>query len=159
MKLSELKKELNNIEEVRFQLPNGKFVESHFHVTEIGEIVKRFIDCGGTMRNETVVNFQLWSSIDIYHRLGAEKLNSIIELSETKLGIGDHEIEVEYQQGTIAKYSLNFDSDQQCFVLENKQTDCLAKDNCGIPVEKIKTKLVDLVSPEGECCTPGGGCC
>ncbi len=159
MKLSEFKTALSSVEEVKFQLPNGKFVESHFHVTEVGAIEKRFIDCGGTVRNESVVNFQLWSSIDIYHRLGAEKLNGIIELSEKQLGIGDHEIEVEYQQDTIAKFGLEFNEQGKYFRLLSKQTDCLAKDNCGIPVEKVKKQLSALVSTGDNCCSPESGCC
>lgn len=158
MKLLELKSTLENLQEVKFKLPNGEFVESHFHVTEVGEIEKRFIDCGGVLRKETTVNFQLWSSIDFDHRLGVKKLDDIIALSEKQLSIGDHEIEVEYQQGTIAKFGLEFNSTAKHFELTNKQTDCLAKDNCGIPVEKLKVKLSELVSSESSC-TPGGGCC
>ena len=59
MTLSELKTKLNGIQEINFELPNGSFVPKHFHVTEIGQINKHFIDCGGTVRQEKVVNFQL----------------------------------------------------------------------------------------------------
>ncbi len=159
MKLSELKSALSQLEEIKFQLPNGKYVESHFHVTEIGEVTKKFIDCGGVTREESLVNLQLWSSIDVYHRLGAEKLQTIIKLSEERLNIGDHEIEVEYQQDTIAKYNLEFNKGDKVFKLASKKTDCLAKDDCGIPVEKIKTKLSSLVTSTAEACVPGGGCC
>ncbi len=159
MKLSALKNNLEGLKEIKFQLPNGSFVESHFHVTEVGEIEKRFIDCGGKLRKETTVNFQLWSSIDFHHRLGAQKLNSIIGLAEKQLLIGDFEIEVEYQQDTIGKYGLDFDAQNRTFKLTQKKTDCLAKEDCGIPVTKIKTKLAELVSTEKGCCTPGGGCC
>ena len=48
-------------------------VPSHFHVTEVGKITKHFIDCGGTVRNEEVVNFQLWQADDYDHRLHPEK--------------------------------------------------------------------------------------
>ena len=43
-----------------FELPNGNKVSNHFHVTEVGEITKHFIDCGGKERVEKVVNFQLF---------------------------------------------------------------------------------------------------
>ena len=158
MKLSELKNSLEGLEIVKFQLPNGQLVESHFHVTEVGEIEKRFIDCGGTMRKENTVNFQLWSSDDFDHRLGAQKLNSIIELSEKQLLIGNHEIEVDYQQETIGKYGLEYNSDESVFMLTEKQTDCLAKDNCGIPETKEKVELSAMVNSDAAC-TPGGGCC
>lgn len=156
MKLSEVKEALLTVETVSFILPNGNKVPAHFHVTEVGVITKNFIDCGGVVRNEKIVNFQLWEANDFDHRLAPQKLLNIIHLSEKVLGIEDHEIEVEYQTETIGKFDLNFNGKD--FVLANKQTDCLAKDNCGIPTEKLKVKLMELV-PEQNCCTPGGGCC
>jgi hypothetical protein len=157
MKLSEIKKHLETVNDVTFQLPDGSIVPIHFHVTEVGQITKHFIDCGGTVRNEKKVNFQLWEANDFDHRLAPQKLLNIISLSENKLGIEDSEIEVEYQSNTIGKYDLGFDGKN--FLLLNKQTDCLAKDNCGIPVEKLKLKMSDLSTKADSCCTPGGGCC
>ena len=142
MKLSEIKNKLNKLDKIAFQLPNGELVRSHFHVTEVGKITKHFIDCGGTVRNEEVVNFQLWNANDYDHRLHPEKLLSIIELSERILGIEDLDIEVEYQGNTIGKFGLDFDGKN--FLLTNKQTDCLAKDKCGIPSEKPKVKLSEF---------------
>ena len=139
MKLSEIKSILPNLETVAFQLPNGTFVPEHFHVTEVGLITKNFIDCGGTVRKETVVNFQLWNANDFNHRLKPKKLLNIIELSEKVLGITDFEIEVEYQDTTIGKYNLSFNGKN--FELVNKQTACLAIDQCGIPAEKQKVRL------------------
>tara|TARA_R110002050_G_scaffold133665_1_gene256214 strand:+ start:390 stop:860 length:471 start_codon:yes stop_codon:yes gene_type:complete len=156
MKLSEIKKHLNNLEQITFLLPNGDLVPTHFHVTEVGKITKHFIDCGGTVRNEEVANFQLWNADDYNHRLHPEKLVHIIELSEKKLGISDLEIEVEYQAETIGKFGLDFDGTN--FLLTTKQTDCLAKENCGIPAEKPKLKLTEL-QPSGASCNPNSGCC
>lgn len=155
MKLSEVKKALATLNEVRFVLPNGQLVPIHFHVTEVGNVNKHYIDCGGTIRNETVVSFQLWKADDIDHRLAPSKLLHIIELSEKAIGIKDNEVEVEYQSDTIGKYNLSFNGFD--FQLENKFTDCLAKDNCGIPPEKIRVKLKDLKNTS--CCDPSTGCC
>jgi len=69
MKLSEIKEILPTLENVEFQLEDATFVPEHFHVTEVGEITKKFIDCGGVIRNEKVVNFQLWNADDYEHRL------------------------------------------------------------------------------------------
>lgn len=156
MKLSEIKNQLSTIETVAFVLPNGTYVPEHFHVTEVGLITKNFIDCGGTVRNETVVNFQLWNANDFEHRLKPKKLLDIITLSEKILGIGDFEIEVEYQTETIGKYDLGFNGKD--FMLLHKQTACLAEDQCGIPQEKQKIKLSEI-NPESSCCAPGGSCC
>lgn len=155
MKLSEVKNKLNELNEISFQLPDGTMVPNHFHVTEVGKETKHFIDCGGTVRNEEVVNFQLWNANDYDHRLHPEKLLNIIELSEEVLGIEDLEIEVEYQAETIGKFGLDFKGNS--FVLTGKQTDCLAKDQCGIPEEKPRIKMLDLNNQNS--CTPGGGCC
>jgi hypothetical protein len=89
MKLSEFKKQLSTVTDLNFVLPNGAKVPQHFHVTEVGQVTKNFIDCGGTVRNEKVVNFQLWEANDFDHRLAPKKLNDIIALSEKVLGIED----------------------------------------------------------------------
>lgn len=156
MKLSQVKNILKTVEAVNFILPDGTAVPEHFHVTEVGLITKNFIDCGGTVRKETVVNFQLWNANDFEHRLKPQKLNNIIELSEKVLGIEDFEIEVEYQAQTIGKYDLDFNGND--FVLLNKQTACLAQDQCGIPSEKPKVRLSEM-NNEPSCCSPGGSCC
>ncbi|MFV8353704.1 DUF6428 family protein [Flavobacterium sp. XS2P14] len=156
MRISEIKEQLTNLENVTFMLPNGSFVPEHFHVTEVGLVTKNFIDCGGKVRNETVVNFQLWNANDFEHRLKPKKLLDIIALSEKILGIVDFEIEVEYQAETIGKYDLGFEG--TTFTLINKQTACLAQDQCGIPTEKEKVKLSEI-SSQTNSCVPGGGCC
>jgi hypothetical protein len=157
MKLSEVKEVLKQTEEIAFQLPNGTLVPEHFHVTEVAKITKHFIDCGGTVRTENVINFQLWNANDYTHRLHPEKLLKIIELSEKVLSLEDDDIEVEYQGETIGKFGLDFEGGQ--FLLTNKQTDCLAKDKCGIPAEKPKYKIGELQMASTSCCDPKSGCC
>ena len=156
MKLSEFKTHLNNVNQVNFVQPNGTAVPKHFHITEVGVVTKHFIDCGGTVRNEKVANFQLWDANDFEHRLKPAKLLNIIKLSEEKLGMEDLEIEVEYQSETIGKYGLDFTGEN--ILLTAKQTDCLAKDNCGVPQDKQKLQLAEIETSKS-CCTPGGGCC
>lgn len=156
MKLSELKTILSAIENVAFTLEDGTYVPEHFHVTEVGLITKNFIDCGGTVRNEKVVNFQLWNANDLEHRLKPKKLLDIITLSEKVLAIEDYEIEVEYQSDTIGKYDLGFNGIH--FILLNKKTACLAEDHCGIPAQKPKIKLSEIKN-QSNSCTPGSGCC
>jgi|SRR5690606_856001 len=174
MKLSTIKEILPALGNVEFQLENGTSVPEHFHVTEIGQITKNFIDCGGVIRTEKVVNFQLWNADDFEHRLKPAKLLNIIKLSEEKLGIEDAEIEVEYQSEiadsqTIGKYDLDFSGNT--FLLKNKKTACLAQDACGISSDlpssrlpegqagKQKKNLTELNVNQNNSCTPGGGCC
>ncbi len=156
MKLLEVKNKLSQLKTIAFQLPNGQLVPKHFHVTEIGKITKHFIDCGGTIRHDEVVSFQLWSANDYNHQLHPEKLIHIIELSEKALNIDKSlEVEVEYQGESIEKFGLDFNGSH--FVLTTKHTDCLAKEKCGIPTEKPKIKLSDL--QDEPCCSPDGNCC
>jgi hypothetical protein len=154
MKLSEVKQALTGMSELTFRLEDGTQVPAHFHVTEVGSVKRHFIDCGGTVRKDEAVNFQLWSANDHDHRLAATKLLNIILLSEDKLGLNDANVEVEYQTSTIGTYGLQFDGN--AFILTNTQTDCLAKDNCGIPPTKEK---VTLGQAQESCYAPGGGCC
>lgn len=157
MKLSEIKNALKELSTIAFQLPNGELVPNHFHVTEVGKVTKHFIDCGGTVRKEEVVNFQLWEENDYDHRLHPEKLVHIIELSEKIIGTEDLEIEIEYQMAaTIGKFDLDFDGKN--FLLLSKLTNCLAKDKCGIPTEKPKVKIGEWKEKENSC-SPNSGCC
>lgn len=151
MTLEQFKDKLTSVTEVTFLKPDGTEVPKHFHITEVGQINKRFIDCGGTVRNENVISMQLWESIDFWHRLEPTKLISIIDLSVEKLGIDDHEIEIEYQGDTIGKYGVEFDNG--IFKLTPTNTACLASDKCGIPsFEKVKETVQS-------CCSPNSGCC
>lgn len=156
MKLSEVKELLKIAESVNFVLENGEKVPEHFHVTEVGVISKHFIDCGGVIRNEKVANFQLWDANDFEHRLKPQKLLNIIALSEKKLEMEDLDVEVEYQGETIGKYDLGFLGKN--FVLLSKKTNCLAKDKCGIPNDKLKPEMI-VIDSHKACCTPQSGCC
>lgn len=155
MKLSEIKNYLLAAESVNFKLQDGTYVPEHFHVTEVGLVTRNFIDCGGTVRKEEIANFQLWDADDFEHRLKPKKLLDIIALSEKVLGMGDFDVEVEYQSGTIGRYDLDFDGKD--FLLLAKQTACLAQEQCGVPA-KPKVSL-SMQGDEGASCTPGGGCC
>ncbi len=151
MKLSAFKAALDSVETLTFITSDGRAVAPHFHVTEVGHITKHFIDCGGVVRQESKVNFQLFVAHDVDHRLAVSKLRGIVKQSERTLSLPDAEIEVEYQGSeTIGKYSLDFDGAR--FMLIGTATDCLAKDGCGIPV-------LQAVTTDANVCTPGGGCC
>lgn len=156
MKLSQIKDYLAGRETLLLTLPDGTRVPAHFHVTEVGEVSKTFIDCGGQLRRERVACFQLWSADDYDHRLHPGKLVSIIELAEKQLGLADLDIEVEYQgPDSIVKYGL--EAGPNSLMLTSKTTACLALEACGIPQKKA-IDLSAMVATAGGC-TPGGGCC
>lgn len=157
MRLSDIKSALQNATSVTFQLPDGTFVPSHCHITEVGTIAKHFIDCGGIVRQERRVTFQLWDAADTNHRLAPQKLLHIIALSERRLNIEDLEVEVEYQgTNTIGKYGLTFNG--QYFLLTGIHTACLATNTCGTTQTKQIVSLAALPTKSAGC-TPGGGCC
>lgn len=133
MRLSDIKLQLKTLAKLSFQLPNGTLVPQHFHVTEVGVSTKNFIDCGGIIWQENVLNFQLWHADDVDHLLKPKKLLKIIVDAEKTFEIPDYFIEVEFQGETIEKYDLDFDGEY--FLLLNKKTACLAKNSCGIPAD------------------------
>ena len=136
MRLHELKDHLTRTGSLRFYQPSGEAIPTHFHLTEIGEVTKVFIDCGGTLRRERRAALQLWIADDYDHRLEATKAVSIIELAERQLRLGNLEIEVEYQGAeTIGKYGLAASGER--LQLVSLRTDCLAR----------------------AVCTPASGCC
>lgn len=130
---------------LQFQLPKGEKIPSHFHVTEVGRIDKTFVDCGGTQRRSASCALQIWTADDTDHRLIAGKLAEILLLAKPILTTFDLPIEVEYGIDAAAMYSIShaeaFFGDLT-FVFAGKQTDCLAKDKCGVNT-----------------CSPLSGCC
>ena len=131
MKLSEFKAKLNKLEVLRFEN-----LRDHFHITEVGVVSKDFVDCGGTKRVQSHFTMQVWFADDTDHRLPPKKLLDIIEIAKREVIAysDDLDVEVEYQGKTIGRWGLMFDENRSAFVLTPKQTDCLAKDKCGIEV-------------------------
>ena len=158
MHLQELKQYLADRQSLAIELPTGERVPDHFHVTEVGETTKHFIDCGGTVRIEKVASLQLWSATDYDHRLAGQQLADIIASAEQRLGLGNLRVAVEYQGiHTIETYGL--EAADGTLRLTTQLTDCLAPEKCGIPA-KPKVSLGSLVAAAGNSsCTPGSGCC
>jgi hypothetical protein len=151
MKFSQFSQALDALNTVRFELPNGSFVPEHFHITEVGLLSRKFLDCGGQKREYTVINLQLWSAEDIHHRLAAGKLKNILQDSGKKLALPDEEVEIEFQGQTIEKYGVEFNGEH--FKLIALQTDCLAKDRCGVSKPKVRLSAISTA------CKPGSNCC
>lgn len=120
---------------LHIMLPSGEFVPAHFHVTEVGHVDKKFIDCGGTRRRSSSCSLQIWTADDQDHRLPAGKLAGILDLARPILPTDDLPVELEYGADVAVQYRL---SDVEVtpkgllFVLSGRQTDCLARDKCGV---------------------------
>ena len=141
MKLSELKSALarNQTARLHFVLPNGVSVPSHAHVSEVARIDKRFIDCGGTLRNDSLCRLQTWFSDDTGHRLTADKLLRILDKAGSVLGAEDLEVDIEHQMDFISQFPLKSAAvlpDEIVFHLDERHTACLAEDKCKPPKAK-----------------------
>jgi hypothetical protein len=137
MKLHEFKSILADhpTSKVIFALPEGAPIPSHYHVTEVGYVTKRFFDCGGTERTTESCVLQLWTANDLDHQLVAEKITSILAFTGTVFPHEDLDVEVEYQLSstTIFKVeSYNRVLGKIVFQLGNRNTECLAPDRCGV---------------------------
>jgi Family of unknown function (DUF6428) len=135
MKLTELKNHLGQQLDanVRFLLPNGDFVPAHAHVTEVARIDKRFVDCGGTLRNDTFCRLQTWFADDVDHRLTAGKLLKILEKAKSFLTSDNLDVDVEHEVGYISQFPLESVTVSPAGVvlqLGTRHTTCLAMDRC-----------------------------
>jgi hypothetical protein len=122
--------------EISFWLPDGTEVPEHFHVTEVGRVEKRFIDCGGTRRDKVTCVLQTWVADDVDHRLIAEKLAGILKMAEPLLETDELDLEVEHESHVISQYPVTEVEVGKCalmFQLGTKHTDCLAKEKCLVP--------------------------
>ena len=153
MKLSTFKKTLSELDTLKFQLPDGHFVPAHFHITEVGNLTRNYIDCGGIVRQENKLTIQLWVASDNDHRLKPDKVLDILKLAEKQFELSNIDVEVEYQQSTIGRFKLAFDG--SVYQLINTHTTCLAQDKCGISQEKPRVRL----TPKGLSCNPESNCC
>ena len=155
MNLSALKTNLrrNPSNHVLFVLPDGHPIPAAFHVTEVGQVTKTFVDCGGTVRRVETCLLQAWvSEMDPDHRLTAEKLANILDLSAQILPSEDHEVEVEYEPCAVAQYQVEgaeLVDDQLRFQLVHKHTDCLAREACSLSPAGAGCGCSDS---EGKCC-------
>ncbi|CAN5314277.1 DUF6428 family protein [soil metagenome] len=148
-----LKNALRQTDSLHFRLSDGESLPLHFHITEAGLVTKHFIDCGGTIRKESALTMQIWYSDDLHHRLTPATFLKILDKAEPFFGDEDLPVEIEYQTSTIGKYNLEFDDSN--FQLIPKQTDCLAKNQCGTDNKShINHKHINADE-----CVPATGCC
>lgn len=142
---------------ITFVLPDGGMIPAHFHITEVGHVTKRFIDCGGTRRMLETCLLQTWVHDDVDHRLVAGKLAVIFDQAGDVLPHHDLPVEIEYEDFVVAQFPVEnaeIINGALTFRLGLKHTDCLARGIC-IPGECAPApKAVPTT-----CCTPGSKCC
>lgn len=120
----------------KFTLPDGDVIPPYFHITEVGHVAKRFIDCGGKLhdRTDTCV-LQTRLGDDKEHRLKAGTFAKILELGAQVLPHDNMEVQVEYDCCVVSQYPIanaRFDGEDIHVQLGQKHTDCLAKERCAV---------------------------
>jgi hypothetical protein len=117
-------------------------VPQNFHITEIGNVSKDFVDCGGVRRKMEYCALQVWVADDFDHRLKASKLLGILEkglefIDENNI------VNFEIQEGTICLYELfgvTVSDNRLCLEVMKKSTACLAPDKCGVTNNSCSVK-------------------
>jgi hypothetical protein len=114
-------------------------------VTEVARINKRFIDCGGTLREDSMCRLQTWVADDYDHRLTASKLAHILEKAHTVLGEHDLDVDVEHDMGFVTQFplhSVELIGGEAILNLQGRNTACLAPELCCPPPPQ--TSVVSL---------------
>lgn len=134
---------------VRFRLPDGALVPAHAHVTEVARVEKRFVDCGGTLRDERWCRLQVWVADDTEHRLTAGKLAQILDKGRPVLGDAALEVDVEYEAPVITQFpALSAEPGPEGVVvsLGTRRTACLAPEKCLPPSPAPATAAIGFRS-------------
>lgn len=152
MNLELLKQALSepDIKGLEVNIENGRSLEPHFHITEVGKVTRDFVDCGGVHRTSETCQLQTLVATDTEHRLAPAKLLGILKKASVLQLNGQVEIELEVQGDTVETYCLTdakSENGKLKLVLAAKQTACLAPDKCGLEVVPLGTQ---------SCCGDGG---
>lgn len=154
MKLSDLRAVLEKHPNTlpRFVLPDGDFIPAHAHVTEVGHVVKNFIDCGGVMGRTETVLLQTHVGQDVDHRLKTDRFAKILQLGGKVLPHDELEVEVEYDCCVVAQYPISEVKPAGArldVILGKRRTQCLAQER-----QKDAGMTVDAC-----CASAAAACC
>jgi hypothetical protein len=133
----------------RFVLPDGDYVPAHAHVTEVGHLVRNFIDCGGITGREEKVLLQTHVGDDKEHRLRSDRLATILRLANRVLPDADLDVDVEYDCCVVAQYPIaeaKPDDEHLNLILQRGRTQCRAR-------ERRESKT------SAGCCVTSAACC
>jgi hypothetical protein len=130
-------------------LPDGDYIPAHAHVTEVGHVVRNFIDCGGLTGKEEKVVLQTHVGSDVDHRLRSDRFGRILQLGSRVIPSADLNVDVEYDCCVVAQYPITKatpDGEHLNLILQRGRTQCWARER-----------------REGEtatgCCATSAACC
>ena len=160
MILSQLKSLLADHSErfFRLSLPDGAPVPVSFHITEVGRVRKTFLDCGGTLREKTTCQLQVWVGADYEHRIETRKMAGILEKGKSLLPDESVPVEIEYEDRVISQYTIEshqITDNAVILKLAHKHTECLAPELCGLDTPSLRLPAID---GKAQCCGPSGCC-
>src|SRR5437016_12856431 len=90
----------------RLVLPDGDYIPAHAHITEVGHLVRNFIDCGGLTGKEEKVVLQTHVGNDTAHRLRSDRLAKILGLGNRVIPNADLNVDVEHDCCVVAQYPI-----------------------------------------------------
>ena len=143
-----------------FEYKNGYYIAANYHITEVKNISIDAVDCGANTDfwKETII--QLWESPlekDKREYMTTNKAMGILnKVDKLKPMERDVEVKFEYSNPNFHKAQLfvnGFDLEENKIIMRLgvEQTDCKAKETCGVPTE--------TTIKEEACCSPDSGCC
>jgi Family of unknown function (DUF6428) len=133
----------------RFVLPDGDYVPAHAHVTEVGHLVRNFIDCGGLTGKEEKVVLQTHLGDDTDHRLRSDRLAKILRLGNSVIPNADLDVDVEYDCCVVAQYPIaeaTTDGEHLNLTLNRGRTQCRARER------REKETAVGYCATSAACC-------
>jgi hypothetical protein len=132
----------------RFVLPDGDYIPAHAHVTEVGHVVRNFIDCGGLTGKEEKIVLQTHVGSDIDHRLRSDRFAKILQLGNRVVPNADLDVDVEYDCCVVAQYPIAEaapDGDHLNLMLRRSRTQCRARER--------------REREQAACCATSAACC
>ncbi|QCX01399.1 hypothetical protein FGM00_15250 [Aggregatimonas sangjinii] len=163
MKTDELLSLLNEHpnKKLLFEYTPGNYVAPNYHITEVKNITIDSVDCGAGVDfwKETII--QLWESPDekdtLDYMTASKALGILNKVDQIKPMERAVEVKFEYSNRHFhtAQLFVNdvmLQDDTLMLKLGVEQTDCKARETCGVPAEV--NNLSDNTS-----CAPGSGCC
>jgi hypothetical protein len=115
----------------RFVLPDGDYIPAHAHVTEVGHVIRNFIDCGGLTGKEEKVLLQTHVGNDTDHRLRSDRFAKILRLGNQVIPSADLDVDVEYDCCVVAQYPIaeaTADGEYLNLILQRGRTQCRARE-------------------------------
>jgi len=133
----------------RFVLPDGDYIPAHAHVTEVGYVVRNFIDCGALPGKEEKIVLQTHVGNDTDHRLRSDRFAKILRLGSRIIPSADLDVDVEYDCCVVAQYPIVEAQPKGQYldlILQRGRTQCRAR-------ERHEAETA------GDCCATSASCC